>query len=239
MKKFLLASAALIATAMSVPALAADLPVRKAAPVYVPPAYSWTGFYLGGNLGWIRSGSTITDVVTGASLETSGANGFMGGGQVGFNYQFNWFVLGIEGDFDATSLKRTSAVVPTAIGNLQASASTPWVSSLAARFGFALDRFFFYGKAGVGWVQNDLTISNLTTGASVSANNTNNGFLWGIGGEFAIDPNWSVKVEYDRLNLKTWTVVSPVAGDQITAQRNIDMVKLGFNYKFGYGAARY
>src|ERR1700739_3038512 len=67
----------------AIPAMAADLPLKAPPPMVVPP-FSWTGFYIGANIGGAWSHSTITDVATGATFNTDN-NGFIGGGQVGFN----------------------------------------------------------------------------------------------------------------------------------------------------------
>jgi outer membrane immunogenic protein len=201
-----------------------------------PPPFSWTGFYVGGNIGGAWSHSTITDNLTGASLSTGNVSGFIGGGQLGYNFQTGNFVFGVEGTFEWSSLERTSRIVATAVGNLQATASSPWITSIAARFGYAADRYLIYGKAGGGWVDNKLTVSNLTTGLSATATNSNGGLLLGIGGEYAINQNWTAKIEYDHIGLGTWTAASPIAGDRITAKREINMLTAGFNYKFqGFG----
>ena len=88
-------------------ALAADLPPAAPPPprapaVYVPaPApFSWTGFYIGGNLGGGFNHGTITDTFDLFSWGLNNKTTFVGGGQVGANYQFNSFVVGVEGDFD-------------------------------------------------------------------------------------------------------------------------------------------
>src|SRR5690242_2411029 len=100
---------------MAAPAWAADLPYKaRPAP---PPPFSWTGFYVGANIGGAWSNGAIADVVTGANLNTD-SSGFIGGGQVGFNYQFNTFVLGLEWDIDGTTISKTSNVVATGFGNL-------------------------------------------------------------------------------------------------------------------------
>jgi outer membrane immunogenic protein len=229
------AMAAVLTSAIS--ANAADLPARpRPAPVYAPPPFTWTGFYVGGNIGDAWSHSTITDNLTGASLSTRGLNGLIGGGQLGYNFQTNNFVFGVEGTFDWSSLDRTSGVVATRFGNLQATASTPWITSVAARLGYAFDRSLIYGKVGGGWVDNKLTVSNLTTGLSATATNSNGGLLLGVGGEYGIDQNWSVKIEYAHIGLGTWTAASPIAGDRISAKREINMITGGFNYRFqGFG----
>ena len=106
----------------AVAAQAADLPTRKEAPapVFVPPPFTWTGFYIGLNAGGIfSSGSrslTIVDPnagIDGAFLNGaspgglgSGSDGFIGGGQAGYNWQTGAFVFGVETDFDGTTLSK-------------------------------------------------------------------------------------------------------------------------------------
>src|SRR6266478_7889537 len=88
-------------------------------------------------------------------------------------------------------------------------------------------------------------VTNLTTGASITtSNNSNSGWLVGAGIEWAFAPNWSAKVEYNFLGLDDRTFVAPagfrfLAGDPfIERNRDIQMVKVGINYRFnwsGYG----
>ena len=99
-------------TAFSVcSAAAADLPVRPApapmAPVAYAPAaiYNWTGLYIGGQLGAGFGNSSWTDPLTGAKNNFNSGAGFLGGAQVGGNFQFNMLVVGVEGDFNWSSLK--------------------------------------------------------------------------------------------------------------------------------------
>jgi opacity protein-like surface antigen len=109
MKRFLLsgvAAVSLISSACS--CLAADMSTP-------PPVYSWTGFYVGANLGGVWTAGTLNNNVTRGSVSTSDG-GFIGGGQLGFNWQYGNFVLGAEWLFDGTDLN-TSGV----LGNL----STP------------------------------------------------------------------------------------------------------------------
>src|ERR1700727_1127552 len=108
-KALLLASTAVVLLPFG--AGAADLPMRmptKAAPL-APPPFSWTGFYIGANVGgiWGRSGQTV-DVNTGLTFippNTASFSGVIGGVQAGYNYQFSNVVLGIEADYDWTSAK--------------------------------------------------------------------------------------------------------------------------------------
>jgi outer membrane immunogenic protein len=114
MKRMLIgisAAASLLATS----ALAADLPARTytKAPIYVEPVYDWTGFYLGGNVGysWGRSNSTISmsDATSGTILNSAttkfGMDGIIGGGQIGYNWQRDKWVFGLEADIQGSDQK--------------------------------------------------------------------------------------------------------------------------------------
>lgn len=255
MKKILIASAAL-ASLITGGARAADLPARAPpmAPVYAAPIFSWTGFYIGANVGGAWDRGSVNDTLFGRSFNNGSNNGvFIGGGQVGANYQMGSFVLGVEGDFDWAANNNNSATgIITPAGTLAVTSNDRWISTLAARFGFAVDRILFYGKAGGGWVGNNgFTVTNVTTGTSLTGtnSNTNTGWLVGAGVEWAFAYNWSVKLEYDYLGLSSQTFTTPVgflpagAIDTFnTGNRNIQMVKLGVNYRFGWDApvsARY
>src|SRR5579862_4497612 len=107
----------------AVAAQAADLPTRKEAPapVFVPPPFTWTGFYVGLNAGGIFTtgsrGATIFDPAAGTDggfLNAdfpgglgNGQSGFIGGGQAGYNWQTGAFVLGVETDFQGTTLSKS------------------------------------------------------------------------------------------------------------------------------------
>jgi outer membrane immunogenic protein len=221
----------------SLTASAADMRLKAPPAPPPPPPFSWSGFYIGGELGGAFANGTVTDSLFGLSV-SSDRTGFIGGGVVGFNYQISNVVFGVEADFDGTSLSATGNGVPTRLGTLQASANTDWVSSVAGRIGYAAaDRVLFYVKGGGGWVRNTASITNLNTSTSVSASNTNGGWLIGGGLEYAFDPNWSIKGEFDylRLNSFSWNSVLFPA-ETFTANRNISMFKAGINYRFGWNA---
>jgi outer membrane immunogenic protein len=105
MKKLFLAGIA-AASLCGAPALAADMAVKAPPEPVAAPAYGWTGFYIGGNVGegwsdnrWISTG--IPGFVSPGFVDAAyTASGFLGGLQGGYNYQFGWTVLGIEGDWD-------------------------------------------------------------------------------------------------------------------------------------------
>src|SRR6516164_4181653 len=234
---------------------AADMPVKAPPPPPPPlPVFSWTGFYVGGNIGGAWSRNTWTDTILLTNFNNGGNNGaFIGGGQVGVNYQVNNFVIGGEWDFDWAGNHNNGNGVITPAGTIVVTNNNRWITTLAARFGVAVDHWLFYGKAGGGWVGNNgLTITNLTTGFSftcgtastltTNCGRSTGGWLVGAGFEYALTNNWTVKLEYDYLGLGNRTFVIPATaallpGDTFTSgNRNVQMVKVGFNYLFNWGA---
>jgi outer membrane immunogenic protein len=220
---------------LSVPALlvicssvtfAADMAVR--APIMMaPPVYNWTGFYVGGNIGGAWETGTITDSLVGASLSNT-RSGFIGGGQVGYNWQI-WpqFMLGVEWMFDGTDISSN-----TTGALLSASERVDWMSSVAARFGYAANNWLFYGKAGGGWVRDSATLTALGTGVSVNASDTHSGWVVGAGIEYGFLPNWTVRVEYDHFGLSDVSRTGPFFGDTVTLSRRFDLLTAGLNYRF-------
>jgi outer membrane immunogenic protein len=254
------ASAAMLLSPLA--AHSADLPAQtytKAPAVVPPPVFSWTGFYVGGNIGYAWANNNWTDSLFQTSFNNPNNNVFIGGGQIGGNYQIGNFVIGGEWDFDWASNHSNNfsngngAFIP-ALGNIYTvDSNIRWITTVAARFGWAVDHLLLYGKAGGGWVGADnWTLTNATTGAVLgcgSCSNTIGGWLVGAGFEYAFTNNWTVKVEYDYLGLGSRTVnvpataPDPIAGDTFTSSTpSIQMVKVGVNYLFNWGApvaARY
>jgi outer membrane immunogenic protein len=202
---------------------------------YTPPIvqpyiyYRWTGFYLGANAGSGWASGTLTDNFTGASLSASQA-GFIGGGQAGYNYQWANFVLGAEWNIDEASLRATRSTT-----RFDATANTRLIDTLAARFGWAFGELLWYGKAGGGFANNNATITDIATGASITGSNTSGGWLLGTGLEYLVTPNWTIKAEYDYLGLESWSMNSTLFApnsDRLSINRNIQMLIAGFNFKF-------
>jgi outer membrane immunogenic protein len=250
MRKSLFCSAALVSLliGLSLSANAADLPPRPApapyAPAFVPPPPSWTGFYIGGNAGAGWNHGNISDSFGLFSWGANNSTTFVGGGQVGANYQISNVVLGIEGDFDWFANNNNSGGGTSVLGStVQGSNNGRWLTTLTGRLGVVgWDHLLFYGKGGGAWVgSNNLTLTNLATGGSVaiSNNNTNNGWTAGAGVEWMFAPNWTARAEYDYVGLsnKSFTVPAafPEGGDVIsTNNRNIQMVTVGINYLFNW-----
>ena len=175
------AAAAALTVATAVAAQAADLPTRKEAPVpvFVPPPFTWTGFYVGVNAGGVWASGSRSSTLYNYGLDTgfgsyypngfgNNQSGFIGGGQAGYNWQSGAAVFGVETDFDWTNLKKdfnnTSngyvalATYQAALnGDLfytNASAKLNWLGTTRARIGFVAtpdNRLMFYGTGGVAY----------------------------------------------------------------------------------------
>ena len=248
-----LASAVMLLSPLA--AHSADLAVRAPPPPLVP-VFSWTGFYIGANIGGAWANNNWNDTLFLTNFNNNNNNGvFIGGGQIGGNYQIGSFVIGGEWDFDWAGNNNGTGVIIPGVGNIVVTDNNRWITTVAARFGYAIDHWLFYGKAGGGWIgNNNLTVTNVTTGVSLTCGNftncgnNNGGWLVGAGFEYAFTPNWTVKAEYDYLGLGNRTFFIPatapfLAGDTFTSNnRNIAMLKVGVNYLFNWGApigARY
>ena len=140
-------------------------------------------------------------------------------------------MLGVEGDFDWTSLKGSGT---DSLGN-SINTNTQWTSTVTGRIGAAFDRLLAYGKGGVAFA-NDESSVNLISGATASASNTRTGWTAGAGLEYALAQNWTARIEYDclgfgseTLNLATTAFPTYNPG----ASLNVQEVKAGINFKFG------
>jgi outer membrane immunogenic protein len=223
-------------------ASAADLAAKPyvKAPPPPPPIYDWTGFYIGANGGWGQSHSCV-DFITAAGTFANGCgdrSGGVVGGQIGYRWQFNQFVVGVEGQGDWADLSNTrvSLFNPT----LSTTAKTDGIGLITGQVGYAWNAALFYFKGGAAVTGNRLTIFDHTTGVGlVSADSTRWGGTVGVGFEYGFGPGWSVGLEYDHLfmghNNNSFSVVDPrlaaVLNDRIS--QDVDMVTVRFNYRFG------
>ena len=216
----------------TVVAQAADLPTRKEAPapVFVPPPFTWTGFYVGLNAGgiWPSGGRGATlfdpDAVFGAGVLTgdfpgglgSQSAGFLGGGQAGYNWQTGAFVLGVETDFDGSTLSKSfnnvgtpflGAGVPALLSgdflSVNGKTSLSWLGTTRARVGFVVtpdNRLMIYATGGVAYAggSSNFSVFDSTTGAlwSGSPSSTRVGWTAGGGVEYALTNNWTIRGEY-------------------------------------------
>jgi opacity protein-like surface antigen len=168
-------------------AVAADMAVK--APVAAAP-YDWTGPYLGANIGGSWSNNTAN--VAGTAWDP-GATAFIGGVQLGYNWQVGHVLLGVEGTFDGSVFGRPNLPLSTALGPVGANAHQDWLSTVAARFGLTWDKWLAYGKVGGGWAEDRASL-NFPNGTSWTGSSTIGGWVVGGGIEYAFKPNWTVKL---------------------------------------------
>jgi outer membrane immunogenic protein len=261
MKKLLLASAAFGAF-IAGPAMAADIAPH---PVYGPPVVavpvvSWTGCYLGGNVGYHRSqfGQQLSfddlPPLPGVEPEwvmTNGLtpSGVTGGYQVGCQVQTGHFVWGIEHDYAWAGASDGRNLVPDPADPDIASfsAKTKSVLTVRGRFGYAEDNAFIYATAG--WAGAKFSYSYLLNDAhddfvSVgSADFTTSGLVVGVGAEYRLAHNWVAGLEWlhytfgDEKTLPTIPTVGPwgTGGDYINL-KTMDVVRARLSYLFSWGA---
>lgn len=204
----MLAGAVMAAAATA--AQAADIARPAPAPIAVPaPAFSWTGFYVGGNVGYAW-GSADTSTLFGST----GTSGWLGGGQLGFNYQFsNNIVAGIEADIAGG---KVSGGVPGIDSNLDL------LGSVRGRLGYAAGRFLPYVTGGFAY-------GNTSVDAlGIDQSKTLTGWTAGAGLEYALTDHWTAKTEYlyTDLGSKFYDTIGTDVG--VTNQT----VRAGINFKF-------
>ena len=169
-----------VAGLIGTPVLAADMAARAPPPPPPPPVFSWAGLYIGLNAGGAFD-NKVTEEPTGLFSEFAGApllstssnqSAFTGGGQVGYNWQFDNLVTGIEGDFNYVDFRDINFTVTglpsTAFGfgsspnvfNYSRSADR-FFGTLRARLGYAADRALFYATGGLAFTANPRTLELL------------------------------------------------------------------------------
>jgi outer membrane immunogenic protein len=223
----LMACAGLLAAAVASPASAADLsrPSYKA-PVYVAPAFSWTGFYVGLNGGYGWGNSTWSN----AGSDEFGVKGWVGGGTVGYNMQTGVWVWGIEGDLDYSTIKGSDAGPFGGVcGNVGGGCETRnrWLATGRGRIGYAWDRWLPYLTGGVAF--GDV---RMTPDGGATESKTKIGWTAGAGIEYAFLGAWSAKLEYLYADLGSSTCSAATCGVDTDVSFKTNLVRVGVNYRF-------
>ena len=257
------AAGALALVLAAAPALAADLPSQKGAPAFVAltaPAFSWTGFYGGLNIGysWLESyrlpgiefgpGGAPTGVAW--NYPSADINGVIGGGQVGYNYQFanTGFVVGLEADFQGADLSGRSQGVGSNVGYfpvLSTRHSIDWFGTVRGRIGYAVTpTILVYGTGGFAYGEASSRFTYLDTAGfwgQGSESDIRTGWTAGGGVEWAFMPNLSAKIEYLYTELDAgrgfWFnqitpggAVSAFTSQQRGVQNHFHTIRVGLNY---------
>jgi outer membrane immunogenic protein len=273
-KKLGLVSVVSIAVASAGAAVAADLSPAYKAPVQaVAPAATWTGFYIGGNVGYgWDSGSTgvsafSTDPALAPALAaivgagsypaalSPSANGAIGGGQIGYNWQLpSQWLIGLEADIQGSGIKGAASQTLSPPGfdttSTGVTKSIDWFGTVRGRVGFLVTpQWLLYGTGGLAYGQTkssfnttDLTggcVPNATLCANGASSSVRTGWTAGAGAEAMLAPNWSVKVEYLYVDLGRRSMDIPastipaIVFNTSTPFRE-QTVRVGLNYHFGW-----
>jgi len=271
MKKLaiLIAVAALSGTA----AHAADIAIPGPAyypKAFPPPAiYDWTGIYLGGHIG----GGMLTDSVSQNGVASSGFNlansgslrpaGVIGGAQVGANYEFVPWVIGVEGSWTDSAISGSTLIpcsactvsvpnplpppstLPMPIDNERFTSQALWFAAVTGRVGYAANDWLFYAKAGGAWMHGRYTEDLLSGGLAATKTaagvtvatqvitGNRTGFTLGAGVEFGLVENLSAKVEYDFYDFGSKNY-NFSAITPVAVRSDLHAVTVGLNYKFNW-----
>jgi len=237
MRRIVLAAVAAIAVSTGT-AGAADLgATRVAVPAAIAaPVFNWTGFYLGAHVGYGTGTANWTYLPGGATVSPRPA-GIFGGGQIGYNWQINQAVLGLEADVSAAGF-RSSRACPGA--GFTCESRTDFLATFRARAGFAVDRALIYATGGLALGSLKNRTFDTATGALFGTfNQTRVGFAIGAGLEYAVAQNWTVKAEYLYVNFGAGTQAPGATAlsrtSDVRIRTDVHTVKIGLNYLFATG----
>ena len=237
-------------------ASAADMAV-KAAPKAADPMPNWTGLYVGLNAGggWGSDPVTYTPLYTAPPVgfpAFAAANGsptlhpagFVGGAQIGYNWQSGNWLLGLEADADFARLARSTntgvlnfpAVAPFQIAT---AVGTQWLVTVRPRLGYVVGRGLVYVTGGAAFSDLQLAQTVIFAGPSIATGSTQvtrAGWTAGGGIEYSLASHWSAKVEYLHADFGSVgfaaLVNNPVINSTSSARFRMDIVRAGLNYHF-------
>ena len=178
---------------------------------------------------WVRSSETETDGALITPPDTTDYSGFIGGVQAGYNWQFSSIVLGLEGDFDLTSAKKSVALNVINSRSLRLSA----LGTVRGRIGLALDHWLPYFTGGVAFADLKNEISDTAIPFVVDRSNWTTGWTAGGGVEYAFADHWSAKAEYLYVRFPDKSAIAsgpiPYA---FTLKDLASVARVGINYRF-------
>jgi len=246
----LVAIAALITT----PALAADMAV-KAPPLASAPAFSWTGFYIGADIGgaWGHQ-SAASDPISGVNQApmsgTLNGSGAIGGVYAGYNFALapSWLV-GLEGDFSWSSVNASANApnllpsgFPVGEGGITWTRDLDWVASVRGRLGYnPVQNALVYVTGGGAWGRTSYSVVDAYTvcpncNAAPPFGNTSSGFVVGAGVEWAFSQHWIARAEYLYYQLRGTTITTTAGFGGVVnftwGDLSINVARAGLAYKF-------
>jgi len=244
-----------VAGLIGTPAFAADMAV-KAPPPAPAPVPTWTGFYVGvnGGYGWSASNDPVvvnfpSEAIVGrvSTFKLEPEGGF-GGGQIGYNVQRGNIVFGVEADIQGAAIrdKRSGPTTTSMIianEGVSGELDDDWFGTVRGRLGYAFGPTLIYGTGGFafGGIQYKIGYTNIVSVGSLSNDETLTGWAAGGGVEYMVSPAWSIKAEFQHLDLgnigvsgASATIACSVEPCPFNSSHNVTLntVRLGINYKF-------
>jgi outer membrane immunogenic protein len=224
MRKSIIAAAAF--GLMSTTAFAADY----AEPA--PEVFSWTGFYIGAWAAYndVNRTNTLSTPTSTVSIELEDSfSGFSGGALLGFNYQFDSLVVGLEGDIGISDINDTET-----LSIFQDDIDTTY--GIRARLGYAVDHTLLFIEGGVAWADYEFSLNSPTGGTSIDLFDKTL-FGWQIGGgvEQAVTDNITIRLEYLYTDYDDKDDEFTTGGTTVTTEADLDShtIRLGVNFLFG------
>jgi opacity protein-like surface antigen len=241
--------------ATSLTAQAADLPYK----IPVPACAQFSGFYLGGNVGWVHYNASVEDqdnfvawpfTIGGTTTYSGSRNAFAGGPQAGYNFQRHCMVAGFEADWSWTNAHANSLAhpnvlnLPTSLGTVDSKLQS--FGTLRTRAGIVVDQALLYVTGGLAWMEARHTVANVfpgVPGEQFTLSGTRWGGVAGFGVEYALTSNFSIKSEalYLATADKTETVqanslINRCTTNGATCQFKTNdsawVARVGVNYRF-------
>jgi outer membrane immunogenic protein len=258
MKKIFLATSALLVVTAA--ASAADLPMK--APMLAPAAvYSWTGWYVGGNVGGGAATTAFGDPCFYCSAGNVTNGFFTGGVQAGYNYQFGNGLVGVEADVNWNNINSKFVMGGNDSNAMNVGLKADWTGTIRARGGLVMNNALVYVTGGAAWAnvkQTGTEFCNMNffstncegapfgklTGVTANSSSTLWGAVIGAGVEYMVSPNWTVGGEFLHTVYQhsTANILNANGTDAcgnnfnsictISAQLTTDVVRLRLNYKF-------
>lgn len=218
----------------------------KDGPAYIP-VNTWTGFYVGvnGGYGWNNDSDNITSFIGNYKVFTSkgfDSQGAFGGGQLGYNWQRGQLVLGVETDLQGSGIEDDTRVSPVPGFTRHLHQSLDWFGTVRGRVGYAFDRALVYATGGFAYGRVDSSVNTSFLGTPIAQfgkNDVETGFVVGGGLEYKIAPSWSIKGEYQFIDLGSQKLTGSIA-DVIPlhsndVDNNFHTVRVGVNYHINQG----
>jgi len=199
--------------------------------VVTAPAFSWQGFYAGGEIGgsWARSKVRAWDSTDGGTLSTK-PDGFIGGLYAGYNFDAgNNIILGIDTDFLWTDVDGKGGWSNDAL-TVEGRVKQKWVGSTRVRVGYAADRWLPYVAGGVAYSRINTSVN--VADREYSKNKTRAGWTVGAGVDYAMTDNVLLRVEYRYTDFGRKTYHINNADTDARIKYNSNDIRVGVAYKF-------